>query len=66
MRPMGQEKVQHGCNIDTSRDTNHESGNLLNFLIFPATNGFSSICEHDFDLEKEEVRVEDDDDGDTY
>ncbi|GJX37860.1 hypothetical protein Tco_0251163 [Tanacetum coccineum] len=65
LRRMGQEKVQHGCNVDTSRDTNHESSNLLNFPIFPATNEFSSICEHDVDLEKEEAEVEDDD-GDTY
>ncbi|GJZ84405.1 hypothetical protein Tco_0649744 [Tanacetum coccineum] len=64
---MGREKIQHGCNVDTSRDTNHESGNLLNFPIFPATNEFSSNCEHDVDLEKEEAVVEDDDDdGDTY
>ncbi|GKB38694.1 hypothetical protein Tco_0883636 [Tanacetum coccineum] len=63
---MWQEKIQHGCNVDTSKDTNHESGNLLNFLIFPATNEFSSNCEQDVDLEKEEAEVEDDDDGDTY
>ncbi|GKA81639.1 hypothetical protein Tco_0788331 [Tanacetum coccineum] len=62
---MGKEKVQHGCNVDTYRDTNHESGNLLNSPIFPATNEFSSIFEHDVDLEKEEAEVEDDD-GDTY
>ncbi|GJV59636.1 hypothetical protein Tco_1465736 [Tanacetum coccineum] len=66
LRRMGQEKVQHGCNFDTSRDTNHESGNLLNFPIFPATNEFSSIYEQDVDLEKEEAEVADDDDGDTY
>ncbi|GKB67525.1 hypothetical protein Tco_0928937 [Tanacetum coccineum] len=63
---MGQDKVQHGCNADTSRDTNHESSNSINFSIFPSTNEFSSICEHDVDLEKEEVEVEDDDDGNTY
>nr|GEW09859.1 hypothetical protein [Tanacetum cinerariifolium] len=66
LRQIGEEKVQNGCNVDTSRDTNHESGNLLNFPIFPATNEFSSICEQDVDLEKEGVEVEDDDDGDTY
>ncbi|GJZ87653.1 hypothetical protein Tco_0659263 [Tanacetum coccineum] len=49
-----------------TRDTNHESGNLLNFSIFPATNEFSIICEQDVDLEKEEAQVEDDEDGDTY
>ncbi|GJZ10039.1 hypothetical protein Tco_0544798 [Tanacetum coccineum] len=65
-RQLGQEKVQHGCNIDTFRDTNHERGNLLNFPIFPATNEFSSTCEQDVDLEKDEAEVEDDDDGDTY
>nr|GEW09860.1 uncharacterized mitochondrial protein AtMg00810-like [Tanacetum cinerariifolium] len=43
LRQMGEEKVQNGCNVDTSRDTNHESDNLLNFPIFPATNKFSSI-----------------------
>ncbi|GJR92146.1 hypothetical protein Tco_0264320 [Tanacetum coccineum] len=64
LRRMGQEKVQNGCDVDTSRDTNHESGNLLNFPIFPATNEFSSIFEQDVDLEKEEAQVEDDDDGD--
>ncbi|GJW60859.1 hypothetical protein Tco_0110194 [Tanacetum coccineum] len=63
---MGHEKVQHGCNVDTSRDTNHESGNLLNFPIFPATNEFSSICKQDVDLETEEAEVEDDDYGDSY
>ncbi|GJU85958.1 hypothetical protein Tco_1293504, partial [Tanacetum coccineum] len=63
---MGQEKVQHGCNVDTSRDTNHESSNLLNFPIFAATNEFSSICKQDVDLETEEAEVEDDDDGDSY
>ncbi|GJX72874.1 hypothetical protein Tco_0311469 [Tanacetum coccineum] len=31
LRRMGQEKVQHGCNVDTSRDMNYESSNLLNF-----------------------------------
>ncbi|GKC80255.1 hypothetical protein Tco_1131029 [Tanacetum coccineum] len=46
--------------------THHESGNLLNLRIFPTTNEFSSICEHDVDLEKEEGQVKDDDDGDTY
>ncbi|GKC36504.1 hypothetical protein Tco_1048888, partial [Tanacetum coccineum] len=66
LRRMGQEKVRHGCNVDTSKDTNHESGNLLNFPIFLAANEFSSICEQDVDLEKEEAEVEDDDDGDTY
>nr|GEX01621.1 hypothetical protein [Tanacetum cinerariifolium] len=66
LRRMGQEKIQHGCIVDTSRDTNHECGNLLNFPIFPATNEFSSICEQDVDLEKEEAGVEDDDNGDTY
>nr|GEW93376.1 hypothetical protein [Tanacetum cinerariifolium] len=63
---MGQEKVQHGCNVDTSRNTNYESGNLLNFPIFTATNECSSICRQDVDLEKKEVEVGDDDDGDTY
>ncbi|GKE38113.1 hypothetical protein Tco_1461518 [Tanacetum coccineum] len=63
---MGKEKVQNGCNFDTSRDTNHESDNLLKFPIFPTTNEFSSICEQDVDLEKEEAEVEDDYDGDTY
>ncbi|GKB91078.1 hypothetical protein Tco_0963350, partial [Tanacetum coccineum] len=66
LRRMGQDKVQNGCDDDTSRDTNHESGNLLNFPIFPATNEFSSICEQDVDLEKEEAQVEDDDDGNIY
>ncbi|GJW45987.1 hypothetical protein Tco_0077633, partial [Tanacetum coccineum] len=66
LRRMGQEKVQHGCNVDTSRDTNNKSGNLLSFPIFPATNEFYSIFEQDVDVEKEEVEVEDDDDGDTY
>ncbi|GJR92647.1 hypothetical protein Tco_0264821 [Tanacetum coccineum] len=60
---MGQGKIQHGCSVDTARDTNHESGNLLNFPIFPETNEFSSNCEQDVDLEK--VEDDDDDDGDT-
>nr|GEY54957.1 hypothetical protein [Tanacetum cinerariifolium] len=63
LRRIGQEKVQNGCDDDTSKDTNHESDNLLNFPIFAATNEFSSICEQDFDLEKEEAQVEDNDDG---
>ncbi|GKD09793.1 hypothetical protein Tco_1189478 [Tanacetum coccineum] len=29
LRRMGQEKVQNGCNVDTSRDTNHESGDEI-------------------------------------
>nr|GEU39201.1 hypothetical protein [Tanacetum cinerariifolium]GEX46155.1 hypothetical protein [Tanacetum cinerariifolium] len=66
LRRMGQEKVWNGCDDDISRDTNHESGNLFNSPIFPATNDFSSICEQDVDLEKEEAQMEDDDDGDTY
>ncbi|GJR54861.1 hypothetical protein Tco_1405382 [Tanacetum coccineum] len=45
------------------RDTNHESGNLVNFPIFPTANEFASICEQDVDninnLEKEEAQVED-------
>nr|GEV81887.1 hypothetical protein [Tanacetum cinerariifolium] len=45
LRRLGQEKVQNGCNVDTSKEINHDS---------------------DVDLEKEEARVEDDDDGDTY
>nr|GEZ65068.1 uncharacterized mitochondrial protein AtMg00810-like [Tanacetum cinerariifolium] len=61
LRRIGIEKVHNGCDDDTSRDTNHESGNLLNFPTFPATNEFSSICEHDVDLEKEVAQVEDDD-----
>ncbi|GJV68170.1 hypothetical protein Tco_1483679 [Tanacetum coccineum] len=48
------------------RNTNHESDNLLKFPIFPATNEISIICEQDVDLEKKEVEVEDDNDGDTY
>ncbi|GJX41861.1 F-box domain containing protein, partial [Tanacetum coccineum] len=67
LRRMGQEKVQNGRNVDTSGDTNHKSGNLLNIPIFPTTNEFSSICEQDVDLEKKEAEGEDDDDdGDTY
>ncbi|GJR70899.1 hypothetical protein Tco_0016964 [Tanacetum coccineum] len=48
------------------KDMNHESGNLLNLPSFPATNEFSSICEQDVGLEKEEAQVEDDDDGNIY
>ncbi|GJR85988.1 hypothetical protein Tco_0209999 [Tanacetum coccineum] len=66
LRRMGQEKVQNGCDIDTSKDTNHGSGNLLNFPIFPGTNEFSNIYEYDVDLEKDEAQVEDDDGGETY
>ncbi|GJY40413.1 hypothetical protein Tco_0427683 [Tanacetum coccineum] len=65
LKRMGQEKVQNGCDIDTSK--NYESGNHLNFPSFSSTNELSSICEQDVDLEKEEAQVEDDDDdGDTY
>ncbi|GJQ98279.1 hypothetical protein Tco_0009418 [Tanacetum coccineum] len=66
LRRMGQEKIQHGCNVDTSRDTNHESGNLLNFSILPVTNEIFSNCEQDVDLDKKEAEVEYDDDRDTY
>nr|GEV67872.1 hypothetical protein [Tanacetum cinerariifolium] len=52
---MRQKKIQHGCNVERYKDTNHKSGNLLNFPIFPATNEFSSNCEQDVDLEKEEA-----------
>ncbi|GJR51395.1 hypothetical protein Tco_1401916 [Tanacetum coccineum] len=61
---MGHDKVQNRCDDDTSKDRNYESGNHRNFPIFSATNEFSSIYEHDVDLE--EAEVEDDDDGDTY
>ncbi|GKB78705.1 hypothetical protein Tco_0945600, partial [Tanacetum coccineum] len=63
---IGQEKIQNGCDDDTSMDTKHKSGNLLKFPIFPATNNFSSVCEQDVNLEKEEAQVEDDDDGNIY
>ncbi|GKD84229.1 hypothetical protein Tco_1351068 [Tanacetum coccineum] len=63
---MGQDKIQNGCDVDTSSDTNHENGNLLNFPIFIATNEFSSICEQDVDFEKEKVQMEEDDDGNIY
>nr|GEV06135.1 hypothetical protein [Tanacetum cinerariifolium] len=53
---IGQEKVQNGCDIDTSRDKNHKSGNHLNFPIYFATNEFYSICEQDVDLGKEEAQ----------
>ncbi|GJY11671.1 retrovirus-related pol polyprotein from transposon TNT 1-94 [Tanacetum coccineum] len=43
-------------------DSNHESGNLLNFPIFLTTNEFSINCQQDVDLEKEEAKVKDDDD----
>ncbi|GJZ09957.1 hypothetical protein Tco_0544240 [Tanacetum coccineum] len=66
LRRMGQEKVQNGRDDDTSRDKNHKSGNLINFLNFPATNEFFSIYEQDVDLEKEEAQVEDDDYGNIY
>ncbi|GKA19647.1 hypothetical protein Tco_0699562 [Tanacetum coccineum] len=65
LKRIGQEKVENRCDDDTSMDTNHESGNLLNFPIFPATNEFSCISEHDVDnindLEKEVAQVEDED-----
>ncbi|GJZ56330.1 hypothetical protein Tco_0611523 [Tanacetum coccineum] len=59
LKRLGQEKVQNRCDDDTSRDTNHESGNRLNFHIFHATNKFFSICEQDVDLEEDQ---EEDDD----
>ncbi|GJY33965.1 hypothetical protein Tco_0418434 [Tanacetum coccineum] len=56
LKRMGHEKVQSGCDDNTSRDTNHESGNLFNFPTFPTTNEFAYIWEHDVgninDLEK--------------
>ncbi|GJT03161.1 hypothetical protein Tco_0824330 [Tanacetum coccineum] len=55
-RRMGQEKIQNGYENDTSRDINHESGNLLNLPIFPATNEFSSICKQD-DITVEDVEL---------
>ncbi|GJT16653.1 hypothetical protein Tco_0875359 [Tanacetum coccineum] len=64
LRRMGQEKVQNRCNVETSRDTNHESDNLFNFPIFSATNKFYSKCEQDDD--SKEDQEEDGDDGDTF
>nr|GFB31939.1 hypothetical protein [Tanacetum cinerariifolium] len=70
LKRMGQAKIRNGCDDGTSRDTNHESANLVNFPIFPNANEFSSICEQDVDnindLEKEEAQVEDGDSVDIY
>ncbi|GKD07226.1 hypothetical protein Tco_1186911 [Tanacetum coccineum] len=49
LKRIEQEKVQNGCDDDISRDTNHESGNHLNFPISPVTNEFASVCEQDVD-----------------
>ncbi|GJS05673.1 hypothetical protein Tco_0322181 [Tanacetum coccineum] len=61
---MRHDKFQNRCDDETSRDTNHESGNHLNFHIFFATNEFSSKCEQDVDLEDDQE--EDGDDGDIF
>ncbi|GJS83366.1 hypothetical protein Tco_0749907 [Tanacetum coccineum] len=52
LRRMGQEKVWNGCDNNTSRDTNHESGNLLNFPIFPLLMNFL-----EFDITVEDVEL---------
>ncbi|GJZ48355.1 hypothetical protein Tco_0602187, partial [Tanacetum coccineum] len=64
IKRMRHDKFQNRCDDETSRDTNHESGNHLNFHIFFATNEFSSKCEQDVDLEDDQE--EDGDDGDIF
>ncbi|GKA32423.1 hypothetical protein Tco_0718790, partial [Tanacetum coccineum] len=45
-------QLKEGCDDDTFRDRNHESGNHLNFPIFSATNEFSSISKQDVELRR--------------
>ncbi|GJX19637.1 hypothetical protein Tco_0222314, partial [Tanacetum coccineum] len=52
LRRMGQDKVRNGCDNNTSRDMNHESGNLLNFPIFPLLMNFL-----EFDITVEDVEL---------
>ncbi|GKD37662.1 hypothetical protein Tco_1257869 [Tanacetum coccineum] len=40
-------EVLNMCDEETFGDTNHESGNLLNFPTFPVTNEFASVCIQD-------------------
>nr|GEW63962.1 hypothetical protein [Tanacetum cinerariifolium] len=66
LRSMEHEEVQKRCYDEIVRDTDHESGNLLNFPTFPVTNEFASVCiqdEENIDIsivrEREEVLMED-------
>ncbi|GKA03061.1 hypothetical protein Tco_0675842 [Tanacetum coccineum] len=63
---MEHEEVPNRFKEEIVRDTDHESGNLLNFPTFPVTNEFASVCildEKNIDIsivrEKEEVPVDD-------
>ncbi|GJZ51999.1 hypothetical protein Tco_0606514 [Tanacetum coccineum] len=63
---MMEHEVPNRHDEETVGDTKHESGNLLNFLIFPVTNKFASVCIQDDENinvstieEIEEVHVED-------
>ncbi|GJT81258.1 hypothetical protein Tco_1055600 [Tanacetum coccineum] len=55
------EYLEYEAEMKRQSDTNHESGNILNFPNFPATNEFSRICEQDVDLEKEDDQEDDSD-----
>ncbi|GJU88338.1 hypothetical protein Tco_1300761 [Tanacetum coccineum] len=44
LRSMEHEEVPNRCDEETVGDTNHESGNLLNFPTFPVTNEIVSDC----------------------
>ncbi|GJY17378.1 hypothetical protein Tco_0388869 [Tanacetum coccineum] len=63
---MMEHEVPNRRDEETVGDTKHESGNLLNFPIFPVTNKFASVCIQDDENinvstieEIEEVHVED-------
>ncbi|GJW77331.1 hypothetical protein Tco_0139013 [Tanacetum coccineum] len=64
---MLERKVPNKCDEETVGDTDHESGNLVNFSTFPVTNEFASAYELDVDNindntvreeEEDEVKVE--------
>ncbi|GJS03530.1 hypothetical protein Tco_0320038 [Tanacetum coccineum] len=44
---MMKHEVPNRCDEETVGDTDHESGNLLNFPTFPVTNEFASVCIQD-------------------
>ncbi|GJU17698.1 hypothetical protein Tco_1145664 [Tanacetum coccineum] len=76
LRSMEHEEVPNRCDDETVGDTDHKSGNLLNFTTFPINNEFANVCiqdEENIDInivrEKEEVPMEDvelDEDHDVY
>nr|GEW56603.1 hypothetical protein [Tanacetum cinerariifolium] len=62
---MGQEKLQNGCNVDTSKDT-IGAENLRRMGQEKIQHGCNVNTSRDTNHESGNAEVEDDDDGDTY